>query len=78
MNTPEVQVEYITIKPQDSAKYLGVFIEKKFQWSCHLQHIESKIAERMSLLRFLFKSATEPNDKTMLDVYEAIARIIIA
>ncbi|CAF4507720.1 unnamed protein product [Rotaria socialis] len=39
--------------------------------------IKSKIAGRISLLKFLSKASYEPNDKIMLNIFKAIARTIL-
>ncbi len=56
---------------------MGVIIDKRLNWRSHTNHIESKIADQIDLLRFLSRSTTEPNDKIMLNIYKAIARTII-
>jgi len=76
-NPVTVKVEDTIIKPLDSTRYLGVIIDKQLNWRSHLHHIESKIAGRISLLRFLNRAATEPNDKIMLNIFKSIARTII-
>jgi exonuclease III len=72
-----IEIEDTTIKPLDSTRYLGVIIDKKLNWRCHLNHIESKIADRIGLLRFLSRSSPAPNDKILLNIYKSIARTII-
>jgi hypothetical protein len=72
-----IKVKDTIFNPLDLTRYLGIIIDKKLNWRFHLHHIESKIFDRISLLRFLSKSATEPNDKTMLNIYQAIVRTII-
>ena len=73
----EVKVENTTIKPLDATRYLGVIFDKQLKWKNHLQHLESKMAGRISLLRFLAKSAQEPNQRTMINIFKAIARPVI-
>ncbi|CAF2114894.1 unnamed protein product [Rotaria magnacalcarata] len=48
----EVKVDNTTIKPLDHARYLGVIIDKQLNWRRHLDHIETKIAPRIGLLRY--------------------------
>jgi len=63
------------IKPISSIRYSNVIIHKQLNWRCHSHHSESKIADPLSLLlRFLSRSASQPNDKIMLNIYKAIAR----
>ena len=73
----EVKVEDIIIKPLDATRYLGVIIDKQLKWRPHLQHVETKMAARISLLRYLSKAAYEPNEKTMINIFKSIARTVI-
>jgi hypothetical protein len=76
-NPVTVRVENTVISPLDSTRYLGVIIDKTLKWKSHVHHIESKIASRISLLRFLNKASYEPTDKIMLNLYKSLARSII-
>ena len=73
----EVKVENTIIRPLDSTRYLGVIIDKKLDWRRHLDHIETKIAPRIGLRRYLSRTAYEPNTMTMINICKAIARTII-
>ena len=72
-----VKVEDTNIQPVDSARYLGVIIDKQLKWKNHLQHIESQVTARISLLQYLCKAANEPNPKIMLNIYKSIIRTVI-
>ena len=72
-----VKIENTTIQPVDTARYLGVIIDKQLKWRNHIQHIESKVTARISILRYLSKSAKEPNPKTMINIYKSIVRTVI-
>ncbi|CAF3301997.1 unnamed protein product [Rotaria sp. Silwood2] len=76
-NPVTVKIDDISIKPSNSTRYLGIIIDKTLNWRSHMHHIESKIAGRISLLRFLNRAAYEPNDKIMLNIFKSIARTII-
>ncbi|CAF1503231.1 unnamed protein product [Adineta steineri] len=76
-NPIKVNVEGTAIEPTDSTRYLGVIIDKQLNWKAHISHIESQVAPRIRLLRFLNKIAYEPNDKIMLNIFKSIARTII-
>ncbi|CAF2869712.1 unnamed protein product [Rotaria sp. Silwood2] len=76
-NPINVKIEDTIIKPSDSTRYLGIIIDKRLNWRSHIHHIESKIAGRISLLKFLNRTAYEPNDKIMLNIFKSIARTII-
>jgi len=72
-----VKVEDTIIKPLDYTRYLGVIIDKKLNWRRHVDNIETKIGPRISLLRYLSKTAYEPNTRTMINIFKSIARTII-
>lgn len=72
-----VKVENTIIHPIDAARYLGVIIDKQLKWRNHLQHIETKVAPRISLLRYLSKAAKEANPRTMINIYKSIIRTVI-
>lgn len=72
-----VKVDNVEVKPVDHTRYLGVIIDKRLKWRNHLEHIERRAAPRISLLRYLARSAKEPNPKTMLNIYKSIVRTII-
>ena len=73
----EVKVENTIITPEDSTRYLGVIIDKQLNWRSHLNQIESKIAPRIGLLRYLSRSAYEPNNNIMINIFKSIARTMI-
>ena len=73
----EVTVGNAIIKPLDSTRYLGVIIDKKLDWRRHLDHIETRLAPRIGLLRYLSRTAYEPNNKTMINIFKAIVRTVI-
>jgi len=72
-----VKVENTTIKPLEHTRYLGIIIDKRLKWRTHLEHIEKKIAPRIGLLRYLARSAYEPNNKIMINIYKSLVRTII-
>nr|ACY69870.1 AP-like endonuclease/reverse transcriptase [Adineta vaga] len=76
-NPVKVKVEDTIIKPLDSTRYLGVIIDKRLKWRAHLEHIESKIAPRIGLLRYLSRTTYEPNNKTMINIFKSIVRTVI-
>jgi hypothetical protein len=73
----KVKVEDTIIKPLDSTRYLGVIIDQRLNWRNHLEHIETKIAPRISLVRYLSRTAYEPNNKTMTNIFKSIVRTVI-
>ena len=76
-NPVVVKVGNVDIKPLEHTRYLGVIIDKSLKWRKHLDHIETRTAPRIGLLRFLSRSAQEPNEKTMINIFKSIIRTII-
>jgi exonuclease III len=73
----EIKVDNTTIEPVDAARYLGVIIDNQLNWRKHLRHIETRMAARIGLLRFLAKSAQEPNQRTMMSIFKSLARTVM-
>lgn len=71
-----VQVGSTEIKPLEHTRYSSVIIDKQLKWRRHLEHIEGRITPRISLLRYLSKSAKESNPKTMINIYKSLIRTI--
>ncbi|CAF3767452.1 unnamed protein product [Rotaria magnacalcarata] len=53
----EVKCDNTIIKPLDHTRYLGVIIDKRLNWRRHLNHIETKIAPRIGVLRYPLRTA---------------------
>ena len=77
-NKLEIEAEGVTIKPTLSSRYLGVIFDHKLDWRCHVKHIETKAASRISLLRLLSKLNPNANPNTMLTSYKSLVRSIIS
>ncbi|CAF1504588.1 unnamed protein product [Adineta ricciae] len=76
-NPVKVKVENTIIKPLDFTRYLCVILDKRLKWRTHLEHIESKIAPRIGVLKYLSTTACEPYNKTMINVFKSIVRTVI-
>ncbi|CAF1219910.1 unnamed protein product [Rotaria sordida] len=74
----EIEVEDIIIKPTSSARYLGVIFDHKLDWRTQVKHVETKVASRISLLRFLSKLNPNANLNTMLTLYKSLVRSVIS
>ncbi|CAM2711749.1 unnamed protein product [Rotaria socialis] len=49
----------------------------RLSWRTHLKQVETRIAARLSLLRFLNRAAIEPNHNIMLNLYKPLIRTVI-
>ncbi|CAF1331043.1 unnamed protein product [Rotaria magnacalcarata] len=72
-----MRVDNTIIKPLDHTRYLGVIIDQRLNWRRHLGHIETKCAPRICLLRYLSRTAYEPNSRTVINIFKSIASTII-
>ena len=41
--TINIYIENQILKPKDTTKYLGVYIDKRLSWDRHIEHINSKL-----------------------------------
>ena len=41
--TINIYIENQILEPKDTAKYLGVYIDKRLSWDRHIEHIRSKL-----------------------------------
>ena len=76
-NPVQVTVSNTMIHPVTKTRYLGVLFDHKLNWKTHLKHIETQVAARICLLRFLHKAANNPNDEIMINLYKSLVRSII-
>ncbi|CAF1451019.1 unnamed protein product [Adineta steineri] len=76
-NPIHLKVSNIDIRPQTSARYLGIIFDKQLRWQEHVKHIETRIQSRINLLRFLNRITPESNEKIMLNIYKSLIRPIL-
>ena len=74
----EINVGNTIIKPQVSARYLGVIFDHKLNWRTHTKRIESKLASRIRLLRFLSRVSPESNNQIMVNLFKSLVRTVIS
>ena len=51
--TINIYIENQILEPKDTAKYLGVYIDKRLSWDRHIEHINSKLNRGIDILRKL-------------------------
>ena len=49
--TINIYIENQILKPKDTTKYLGVYIDKGLSWDRHIEHINSKLNRGIGILR---------------------------
>ena len=76
-NPIHLQVGNTTIRPQPSARYLGVIFDRRLDWRAHVRHVETRVQPRISLLRFLSRNTPESNDGIMLNLFKALIRPVL-
>ncbi|CAF4462458.1 unnamed protein product [Rotaria magnacalcarata] len=52
-------------------------MDNRLSWRTHLKQVETRIAARLSLLRFLNRAAIEPNHNIMINLYKSLIRTVI-
>ena len=52
-------------------------MDNRLTWRTHVKQIETRIAARISLLRFLSRAAIEPNDTIMVNLYKSLVRTVL-
>ena len=72
-----IKVNKINIKPQQSARYLGVIFDHKLDWRTHTRQVEKRTASRIGLLRFLSRSTPDSNDKILVNIFKALIRTVL-
>lgn len=77
-NKITIQVEGTLINPVPSAKYLGVIFDNRLNWRNHLQQLETKVTQRIILLRLLANLNPNANKKIMINLYKSLVRPIIS
>ena len=76
-NPIHLKVSNTTIKPQSSARYLGVIFDQRLQWRDHVKHIETRAQSRINLLRFLNRIAPDSNEMIMINLFKSLVRPIL-
>jgi hypothetical protein len=76
-NKITIRVGDTIIKLILSARYLGLIFDHQLNWRSHLHHMETKVAPRISLLRFLSKLNPNSNNNIMINLFKSLVRSII-
>ena len=72
-----IKVNNVIIKPQQSARYLGIIFDHKLDWRMHIRKVETKTASRIGLLRFLSRSSPNSNEKIMINIFKSLIRTVL-
>jgi len=73
----EIKIKDKQIELGDSAKFLGVYFDRKLTWKAHIDHIVTKTNKRLNLLRAVSGKQWGSSKKTLLTLYKAIIRPIL-
>ena len=67
METLNIKIKGEQIQGNDYTKYLGILIDNKLSWNCHIKHVNLKISKGIGILtklrRYLSKSVLRLKDK---------------
>ena len=60
METLNIKIKGEQIQEKDYTKYLGILIDNKLSWNCHIKHVNLKISKGIGILtklrRYLSKA----------------------
>jgi ribonuclease HI len=65
------------IEMTESAKFLGVILDKKLTWKHHIEHLISKCQKRLNLMRAVSGSKWGASKKALLMIYRALIRPVL-
>jgi hypothetical protein len=76
-NPVHLRVSNTIIRPQSSARYLGVIFDQRLHWREHIKHVETRVQSRINLLRFLNRITPDSNDRIMLNLFKSLIRPVL-
>ena len=76
-NSPTININNHAIKPQSSAKYLGINIDQKLNFNYHTQTIKTKCVTRGKHFRSLTYKQQGISLKTAAHIYQSICRPLL-
>ncbi len=74
----KIKVNGSPVEYADSAKYLGVIVDKNLNWNEHIKHKVNKAKKQLFMLRSVLGSNWSPNPKMLKWVYTAAVRPMIS
>ena len=66
---PDLFVNDVKIKSENSLKFLGVMTDENLTWKTHVELVENKISKSVGIL---FKASRSLNSKTLRSIYFAL------
>ena len=72
--TINIYIENQILEPKDTAKYLGVYIDKRLSWDRHIEHINSKLNRGIGILRKLRSYLQQDSLRT---IYNSFSKLYI-
>jgi Reverse transcriptase (RNA-dependent DNA polymerase) len=76
-NPVHLRVSNMNIRPQSSARYLGVIFDQRLHWGEHIKHVETRAQSRINLLRFFNRITPDSNDRIMLNLFKSLIRPVL-
>ena len=73
----ELHIQGSNIPYVDSARFLGVILDSKLNMRLHVEHVKTKIANRMCLLRCISRHVNGADRKTLIRLYKTLIRPVI-
>ena len=69
---PDLFINDVKIKSENSLKFLGVMIDENLTWKTHTELVENKISKSIEIL---FKASRSLNSKSLRSIYFALVHI---
>ena len=66
---PDLFINDVKIKSENSLKFVGVMIDENLTWKTHVELVENKISKSAGIL---FKASRSLNSKTLRSIYFAL------
>ena len=66
---PDLFIDDVKIKSENSLKFLGVMIDENLTWKTHVELVENKISKSIEIL---FKASRSLNSKSLRSIYFAL------
>ena len=72
-----LKVDGVQIPVNDKAKFLGIWFDEKLSWNYHIQHLATRLSQRLNLFKLLTSKRIHLNCQTLILLYKAIVRSIM-
>ena len=68
----DVRSSLITLSKVDTLRILGLFLNKRYNWKDHVEHLQSSISRRLDILKFLANQRLNCNIINLISITKAL------